>query len=510
MEAVRARRQLPLLRWVDWRFCFLLAGSTLGTRSSPSALARAGEDHARRARMAVGVACNLALLGSSSTTGSSPTRCSPPCNPWARARRTAVRDRPSRGISFFTFRALSYVDRRRTAASAEPVALLDFAVYLVLLPPPGRGTHRAGLRVRAPAAPRRTRHGRRDAPAADLPRAVQEGRHRRRPGHRDRRSGVRWRPSAHTDSELLVGAWAYAVQIYADFSGYTDIALGIAAAARHRVPGELRLALLRRVDPGVLAALAHDPVALAARLPVHPARRQPGGPRRSTATCSSRCCSAGCGTARAGTSWSGAPSTAVAWRRSDGTPCASPDPPTWTWARPVSCRRTSAMLRRGGPAGPSGWACPVSTAGRQRLAGARRGGCADPVPSRRRHARDAPARACRAPDDEPWLARLWVFHFVVVGWIFFRAPDLGVAISYLVSLLTNWGSARSSPGPCCWRSRSGWSASSSRAGLATRSSSGVQAPTDGARGRHRRVARRRSTCSAPRASHRSSTSSSDR
>ena len=39
----------------------------------------------------------------------------------------------------------------------------------------------------------------------------------------------------------------------------------------------------------------------------------------------------------------------------------------------------------------------------------------------------------------PWLARLWVFHFVVVGWIFFRAPDLGVAISYLVSLLTNWG-----------------------------------------------------------------------
>jgi hypothetical protein len=39
----------------------------------------------------------------------------------------------------------------------------------------------------------------------------------------------------------------------------------------------------------------------------------------------------------------------------------------------------------------------------------------------------------------PWLARLWVFHFVVVGWIFFRAPDLGVAIDYFVSLVTNWG-----------------------------------------------------------------------
>lgn len=39
----------------------------------------------------------------------------------------------------------------------------------------------------------------------------------------------------------------------------------------------------------------------------------------------------------------------------------------------------------------------------------------------------------------PWLARLWVFHFVVVGWIFFRAPDLGTALSYFWSLLTNWG-----------------------------------------------------------------------
>ena len=32
-----------------------------------------------------------------------------------------------------------------------------------------------------------------------------------------------------------------------------------------------------------------------------------------------------------------------------------------------------------------------------------------------------------------------VFAFVCFGWIFFRAPDLGTAITYLVSLLTNWG-----------------------------------------------------------------------
>jgi beta-galactosidase len=36
----------------------------------------------------------------------------------------------------------------------------------------------------------------------------------------------------------------------------------------------------------------------------------------------------------------------------------------------------------------------------------------------------------------PWLARLWVFHFVVVGWVFFRAPDLGTALSYFWGLFT--------------------------------------------------------------------------
>lgn len=51
---------------------------------------------------------------------------------------------------------------------------------------------------------------------------------------------------------------------------------------------------------------------------------------------------------------------------------------------------------------------------------------------------DRPSSATRR-EANPWLARLWVFHFVVAGWIFFRAPDLAVAISYFVSLLTNWG-----------------------------------------------------------------------
>ena len=75
----------------------------------------------------------------------------------------------------------------------------------------------------------------------------------------------------------------------------------------HRAAGEFPLPLFRALAAGVLAPLAHQPVDLAARLPLHPARRQPRHRRgRRTATCSSRWCSAGCGTARRGRSCSGA------------------------------------------------------------------------------------------------------------------------------------------------------------------------------------------------------------
>ena len=82
-------------------------------------------------------------------------------------------------------------------------------------------------------------------------------------------------PGRHTSLELLVGTYGYAVQIYADFSGYTDIAIGIALLLGIRFPPELRPPVQRGVHPGVLAPLAHDAVELAARLPLHPARRQP-------------------------------------------------------------------------------------------------------------------------------------------------------------------------------------------------------------------------------------------
>ena len=76
----------------------------------------------------------------------------------------------------------------------------------------------------------------------------------------------------------LLSAWLgvllYAVQIYADFSGYTDMALACAGSARLPAGVELRFSLPRAGHRPILAALAHEPVELAARLSLHPARRQ--------------------------------------------------------------------------------------------------------------------------------------------------------------------------------------------------------------------------------------------
>ncbi len=75
-----------------------------------------------------------------------------------------------------------------------------------------------------------------------------------------------------------VPAWtaaiAFALQIFFDFSGYSDIAIGV-GSVRFPLPAELPPALFFGQHHRLLAALAHQPVDLAARLPLHPAGRQP-------------------------------------------------------------------------------------------------------------------------------------------------------------------------------------------------------------------------------------------
>ena len=48
--------------------------------------------------------------------------------------------------------------------------------------------------------------------------------------------GVFANPDDHSGHDVLLGIYGYAIQIYADFSGYTDIAIGVALLLGFRFP----------------------------------------------------------------------------------------------------------------------------------------------------------------------------------------------------------------------------------------------------------------------------------
>ena len=90
-------------------------------------------------------------------------------------------------------------------------------------------------------------------------------------------------------------------------------------AARLPLPAELQLAVQGREHLRLLATLAHEPVLVVPRLPVHPPRRLAAGARRTVAQpVRRRCSSPGSGTAPPGRSSSGDSCTASS---SAATPC---------------------------------------------------------------------------------------------------------------------------------------------------------------------------------------------
>jgi D-alanyl-lipoteichoic acid acyltransferase DltB (MBOAT superfamily) len=139
-------------------------------------------------------------------------------------------------ISFYTFMALSYVIDiyRRQLQPARP---LDLALYLSFFP------HLlAGPIVRGNELLPQLRR-RRDPRAVDYSRAlwlIMGGLFKKvvissyvstaivQP--------VFTAPAQHSAPEAIFGAWGYAVQIYCDFSGYTDIAIGLALLLGIRFP----------------------------------------------------------------------------------------------------------------------------------------------------------------------------------------------------------------------------------------------------------------------------------
>jgi alginate O-acetyltransferase complex protein AlgI len=132
------------------------------------------------------------------------------------------------GVSFFTFQAITYVvDVKR--GDAEPASLVDAAIYLSFFPHLVAGPIvRASEflpQLKAPRDPHRVAVGaglalvaigliKKVAIADVLARELV-----------DPVFGV---PEAYAAPDAILAVYGYAVQIYCDFSGYTDIAIGLA------------------------------------------------------------------------------------------------------------------------------------------------------------------------------------------------------------------------------------------------------------------------------------------
>ena len=189
------------------------------------------------------------------------------------------------GLSFITFQAISYVvDVKR--GLLPPASLLDFALYLSFFPHVVAGPivrAREFIPQLVEAARPAGRRGRRRR-RADRARPHQEGRARRLPGARDGRPRVRRAGGlrrARRGARRLRLRGPDLLRLLG-LHGHRDRRR---AADGLRLPAELQQPLPRHQLPRLLAALAHDAVALPARLPLHPARRQPrrqGGRRPAT------------------------------------------------------------------------------------------------------------------------------------------------------------------------------------------------------------------------------------
>ena len=213
----------------DWRFCFLLAFSILWNQVLAVAIHRRSDARRRTQLLAAAVAGNLGLLGyfkyydffATSTT-----------NLFALAGVDLPLEARSIvlpvGISFFTFMAISYVvDVYR--GDFEPVGFGKFAAYLSFFPHLVAGPIvRPGELLPQMDAPRDPRY-------VDTSRAfflIGTGLFMKvvianylAANIVDQVFGA---PNRHSSPEVLAGIYAYAVQIYADFFGYTNMAIGLA------------------------------------------------------------------------------------------------------------------------------------------------------------------------------------------------------------------------------------------------------------------------------------------
>src|SRR4051794_33039920 len=276
LEAVHPGRELHLLRVRELE---VLPAPGRGHARQPGGgeadrshgrRARAQVDHGRGGRARPGRARRLQVLRLLRTGRGRRARCGPP-----RAADPAAHDRAARRRELLHVPGDLVHGRRLPPPDPARLDARRRDLPELLLAPGGRADRpRARVPAAARVAARPHARGGRARGDADRSRPREEGGAGRLPGALDRRPGVRCAAAvrdARRAARLVLVRRADLLRLLG-LHGHCDRAR---SAARLRLPGELRPALSLARLPRVLAPLAHDAVPLPARLPLHPARRQP-------------------------------------------------------------------------------------------------------------------------------------------------------------------------------------------------------------------------------------------
>ena len=214
----------------NWRFCALLAALTIANQVAARLIHRARDDPRRsKAILAAAIVVDLGVLGVFKYYGFFVEDIGDLLDAAGLGLPLPLLSLALPiGVSFFTFQAISYVvDVRRRLL--PPASLLDFAIYLTFFPHlvagpivrarefiPQLATPRKRSDVAVGAAVTLIAVGlvKKVAIADYLAREVVDP--------------VFAVPQAYSAQDVGLAAYAYAAQIYCDFSGYTDIAIGLA------------------------------------------------------------------------------------------------------------------------------------------------------------------------------------------------------------------------------------------------------------------------------------------
>jgi len=224
--------------WWNWRFLFLIAGCSLVNHLLAVAISRSGAARKRRLLLITAVMFDIGVLGFfkyySFFVISAYTlmlRLHLPCSLPLLDIVLPV------GISFFTFQALSYVIDVYRKDTPVADSLLDFSTYLsffpqlvagpivrakVLLPQFNEDARRHNIDVGRASSLILAGLFKKIVVANTIAQAVVD------PVFED--------PGAFSAPDVLLGVYGYAIQIYCDFSAYSDIAIGIALLLGFRFP----------------------------------------------------------------------------------------------------------------------------------------------------------------------------------------------------------------------------------------------------------------------------------